>query len=86
MLSFSKLLRRRLKLTDQAQWMMSVISEVRVVYVVGFRPRVGSERSDGRAMSLFREAPGSELHTRRLRIDLRRRSSASIGEFARTRQ
>lgn len=31
MLSFSKLVRRRLKLTDQAQWIMSVISVVMVV-------------------------------------------------------
>ena len=60
MLSFSKLLRRRLKFTDQAQWIRSVIAEARVVYVAWLSPRFGSERLDGRAMSFFRADPGSD--------------------------
>lgn len=53
MLSFSKLLRWMLKLTDQAQWMTSVSSDVRVLYVLDSSPNSGSERSDGRATSFF---------------------------------
>ena len=59
-LSFSKLLRCILKLTDQAQWMTSETSEVRMLYVASPRPSFVSERSDGRATSLFRETSGSE--------------------------
>ena len=57
-LSFSKLLSWRLKLTDQAQWITSVISEVNVLYEVGLSPRVAWDRSDGSATSLFRARSG----------------------------
>ena len=58
MLSFSKLLSWRLKLTDQAQWITSVTSEVNVLYSVGLSPRVDWDRSDGSATSLFRARSG----------------------------
>lgn len=64
-LSFSKLPRLRLKLTDQAQWIRSVISEVKMLYVVSSSPKVGLENSDGTAISLLRAISDMLVYTLR---------------------
>lgn len=101
MWSFSNERKRAVKLTAHAAWMMTVVVFPRWAYVSGETPRAGSERVQGRQITIGLAVAESSLAAdegsvmgekggrpglARAVSDLETRSWAARGEEARTRQ